>query len=582
MNEIILLKSGEIALKGLNRSTFEDIMAKNARRRLQPLGEFKIWHAQSTTYVQPLAEGVDMDEAVRRLQTVFGIVAVTKSCVVEKDFSVICPAAAEYFAPQLSAARTFKVEAKRSDKSFPMKSPEISRELGGYLLSRFHHLKVKVEQPEITITVEIREQGAYIHANQLPGAGGIPVGTGGRAMLLLSGGIDSPVAGYMMAKRGLELAAVHFASPPYTSDRARQKALDLAQELTPYTGRIRLFVVPFTKLQELLRERCPEDYFTILMRRYMMRVAEQIALREGCGALITGESLGQVASQTMQAIGCTDLACRLPVLRPCIGMDKEEIVRISRKIETFETSILPYEDCCTVFTPRHPKTKPTVAAVEAIEAEMAIPEELVAEAAEQAGDQGAGVAHFIDIDADGVRCLRMLAAGAHSQAEAGLVEQDVAHDQRDDRNDHEPVELKLTHTDDEEILLLNVGDLGGDVAAAGGGSVHRLDRDGSGGSGQNVHGRAGDRLVSVEVDCRDRQKQGIDHARQSAGQNGRKDHDRAADGNRDKLHRQSAAEGADDHDAFQTDVHDAGTFRKAAAEGHQQQNRGKNQGVLKQ
>ena len=384
MKEIILLKSGEIALKGLNRSTFEDIMAKNARRRLQPLGEFKIWHAQSTTYVQPLTEGVDMDEAVRRLQTVFGIVAVTKSCVVEKDFSVICPAAAEYFAPQLSAARTFKVEAKRSDKSFPMKSPEISRELGGYLLSRFHHLKVKVEQPEITITVEIREQGAYIHADQLPGAGGIPVGTGGRAMLLLSGGIDSPVAGYMMAKRGLEIAAVHFASPPYTSDRARQKVLDLAQELTPYTGRIRLFVVPFTRLQELLRERCPEDYFTILMRRYMMRVAERIALREDCGALITGESLGQVASQTMQAIGCTDLACKLPVLRPCIGMDKEEIVRISRKIETFETSILPYEDCCTVFTPRHPKTKPTVAAVEAIEAEMAIPEELVAEAAEQA------------------------------------------------------------------------------------------------------------------------------------------------------------------------------------------------------
>ena len=291
MKEIILLKSGEIALKGLNRSTFEDIMAKNARRRLQPLGEFKIWHAQSTTYVQPLTEGVDMDEAVRRLQTVFGIVAVTKSCVVEKDFSVICPAAAEYFAEQLTAARTFKVEAKRSDKAFPMKSPEISRELGGYLLSRFHHLKVKVEQPEITITVEIREQGAYIHANQLPGAGGIPVGTGG---------------------------------------------------------------------------------------------GERIALREDCGALITGESLGQVASQTMQAIGCTDLACKLPVLRPCIGMDKEEIIRISRKIETFETSILPYEDCCTVFTPRHPKTKPTVAAVEAIEAEMAIPEELVAEAAEQA------------------------------------------------------------------------------------------------------------------------------------------------------------------------------------------------------
>lgn len=384
MKEIILLKSGEIALKGLNRSTFEDVMAKNARRRLQPLGEFKLWHAQSTTYVEPLTEGVDMEEAVRRLQTVFGVVAVTKSCVVEKDFAVICPAAAEYFADRLRQARTFKVEAKRSDKSFSMKSPEISRELGGYLLSRFHHLRVKVEQPDITITVEIREQGAYLHADQLPGAGGIPVGTGGRALLLLSGGIDSPVAGYMMAKRGLEIAAVHFASPPYTSDRARQKVLDLAEKLTPYTGRIRLFVVPFTALQETLRDRCPEDYFTLLMRRYMMRVAERIARREDCGALITGESLGQVASQTMQAIGCTDLATALPVLRPCIGMDKEEIIRVSRRIDTFETSILPYEDCCTVFTPRHPKTKPTVAAVEAIEAEMAIDPAMVQQAADDA------------------------------------------------------------------------------------------------------------------------------------------------------------------------------------------------------
>ena len=384
MKEIILVKCGEIALKGLNRSGFEDRLVKNCKRRLENLGEFKFRKAQSTVYIEPQSENIDLDEAVCRLQKVFGIVALTRACVAEKDWNDITEKAKEYLADVLPFVKTFKVEAKRSDKSFPMQSPEISRELGGYLLSRFHHLKVKVEQPEITITVEIREQGAYIHADQLPGAGGIPVGTGGRAMLLLSGGIDSPVAGYMMAKRGLEIAAVHFASPPYTSDRARQKVLDLAQELTPYTGRIRLFVVPFTKLQELLRERCPEDYFTILMRRYMMRVAEMIALREGCGALVTGESLGQVASQTMQAIGCTDLACRLPVLRPCIGMDKEEIVRLSRKIETFETSILPYEDCCTVFTPRHPKTKPTVAAVEAIEAEMAIPAELVQQAADEA------------------------------------------------------------------------------------------------------------------------------------------------------------------------------------------------------
>ena len=384
MREVIMGYQGEMSLKGLNRNQFESAMMKILRYRLKTVGKFRVYCTQSTFYMEPEEEDIDMDLAFDRVKTVFGLAALSRAVVCEKDFDTICQTAEDYLGDSLHGIRTFKVEAKRSDKAFPMKSPEISRELGGYLLSRFHHLKVKVEQPEITITVEIREQGAYIHANQLPGAGGIPVGTGGRALLLLSGGIDSPVAGYMMAKRGLEIAAVHFASPPYTSDRARQKVLDLAQELTPYTGRIRLFVVPFTKLQELLRERCPEDYFTILMRRYMMRVAERIALREDCGALITGESLGQVASQTMQAIGCTDLACRLPVLRPCIGMDKEEIVRISRKIETFETSILPYEDCCTVFTPRHPKTKPTVAAVEAIEAEMAIPEELVAEAAEQA------------------------------------------------------------------------------------------------------------------------------------------------------------------------------------------------------
>ena len=384
MKEIILLKSGEIALKGLNKHTFEEAMMKNIRRRLSPLGEFKIWSAQSTTYVQPLSDEMDVEEAVTRLQTVFGVAALTRSCVVEKDYDAIRTAAIPYFTALLQNTRTFKVQAKRSDKAFPMKSPEICRELGGDLLAHFHHLKVDVENPEVTITVEVREQNAYLHADQLPGAGGIPVGTGGRALLLLSGGIDSPVAGYMMAKRGLEIDAIHFASPPYTSDRARQKVLDLAQKMTPYTGRIRLFVVPFTTLQEQLRDRCPEDFFTILMRRYMMRVAELVARRENCGALITGESLGQVASQTMQAIGCTDIATQLPVLRPCIGMDKEEIIAISRKIDTFETSILPYEDCCTVFTPRHPKTKPQPETVEAIEQEMAIDAALVQKAAEEA------------------------------------------------------------------------------------------------------------------------------------------------------------------------------------------------------
>ena len=370
MNEIILLKSGEIALKGLNRSTFEDIMAKNARRRLQPLGEFKIWHAQSTTYVQPLTEGVDMDEAVRRLQTVFGIVAVTKSCVVEKDFSVICPAAAEYFAPQLSAARTFKVEAKRSDKSFPMKSPELCRELGAYLLGKHPHLRVNVHEPQLEIMVEIRDKGAYIHGPKVEAAGGLPVGTSGRALNLLSGGIDSPVAAYCMARRGLALHHIHFASPPYTSLRAKLKVRALARELAEYTGNCQLFVVPYTKPQEYIRDNAPDVLFTVLMRRSMLRIAKLVADQSEMEALITGESLAQVASQTMQAIACTDAAQNLPILRPLIGMDKTEIIAISRKIGTFDTSIEPYEDCCTIFTPSHPKTKPSLAEIEAAEAGM--------------------------------------------------------------------------------------------------------------------------------------------------------------------------------------------------------------------
>ena len=384
MKELILLKCGEIALKGLNRHTFEAVMMKNMRRRLEDLGQFRIWTSQSTIYVEPQDEDIDISMAVERLQTVFGIVALCRAAVVPKDFEEIRQAAVEYLAPQLRAARTFKVNAKRSDKAFPMKSPEICRELGAVLLRRFPHLKVNVENPQVTVTVEIRETAAYIHVDQLPGAGGIPVGTGGKAALLLSGGIDSPVAGYMMAKRGLEICAVHFASPPYTSDRARQKVITLAEKLLPYTGRIRLFIVPFTHIQEIIRDRCPEEFFTLVMRRVMMRIAEIIALREKCGGLITGESVGQVASQTLQAIGCTDVATTLPILRPAIGMDKEEIVTIARKIGTFDTSILPYEDCCTVFTPRHPKTKPKLAAVAAVEAEMALEEDLILQAADNA------------------------------------------------------------------------------------------------------------------------------------------------------------------------------------------------------
>ena len=358
MKEIILLKAGEIALKGLNRSVFEDRLAKNCKFRLKHLGRFQITRAQSTMYCEPLDEDIDIDEAVETLQTVFGFSKMSRACVVEKDMDAIKVAAAEYLEPVLRDCRTFKVEAKRSDKAFPLKSPAICAEVGGYLLSRFPHLRVDVHQPDFTVYVEIRDKNAYIHGPQLDGAGGMPVGSSGRAMLLISGGIDSPVAGYMMAKRGLELQAVHFAAPPYTSEYARQKVITLCREVGRYAGRIKLHVVGFTHVQEQIRDLCPEEYFTIIMRRYMMKIAERIAREEGCGALVTGESVAQVASQTLYALGCTDVAAELPVLRPVIGMDKNEIIAVARRIGTFETSILPYEDCCTVFTPRHPRTRP--------------------------------------------------------------------------------------------------------------------------------------------------------------------------------------------------------------------------------
>ena len=358
MKEIILLKAGEIALKGLNRSVFEDRLAKNCKFRLKHLGRFQITRAQSTMYCEPLDEDIDIDEAVETLQTVFGFSKMSRACVVEKDMDAIKAAAAEYLEPVLRDCRTFKVEAKRSDKASPLKSPAICAEVGGYLLSRFPHLRVDVHQPDFTVYVEIRDKNAYIHGPQLDGAGGMPVGSSGRAMLLISGGIDSPVAGHMMAKRGLELQAVHFAAPPYTSEYARQKVITLCREVGRYAGRIKLHVVGFTHVQEQIRDLCPEEYFTIIMRRYMMKIAERIAREEGCGALVTGESVAQVASQTLYALGCTDVAAELPVLRPVIGMDKNEIIAVARRIGTFETSILPYEDCCTVFTPRHPRTRP--------------------------------------------------------------------------------------------------------------------------------------------------------------------------------------------------------------------------------
>ena len=382
MKEIILCKYGEIALKGLNKSTFESMMMKSIRRRLKKFGEINITRAQSTVYVEPVDENIDVDEVVDRLSKIFGIIKLCRCCVVEKTMDAILNDSIEYIREDMEAARTFKVDAKRSDKKFPFKSPDICNELGGKLLETFPHLSVDVHKPDVTVTVEVREKYAFIHAGKLDGAGGIPVGSSGKAMLLLSGGIDSPVAGYMMSKRGAVIDAIHFEAPPYTSERAKQKVEKLAKKMTEYCGDIAFYCVPFTEIQETLRDKCPEELFTILMRRLMMEIAQRIAAREGCQALITGESLGQVASQTMYAMVCTDAVCRIPVVRPCVGLDKTEIIDISRKIDTFETSILPYEDCCTVFTPKHPKTRPELGAVEAAQARVDW-EELIQKAVSQ-------------------------------------------------------------------------------------------------------------------------------------------------------------------------------------------------------
>lgn len=368
MKEIILLKNGELALKGLNRHTFENQLVKNMKQRLHDLGKIRYVQSQSTIMVEPIDERVDLDEAFRRLKKIFGIAGLSRCAAVEKDMAAILPAACEYLRDELLFAKTFKVEAKRSDKKFPFNSPQICMELGGVILENYPHLKVDVHNPDLIVNVEVRDHYAYIHGNQHKGAGGMPVGSAGQAAILISGGIDSPVAAWMMAKRGLRLYAIHFASPPYTSQRAEMKVHSLLRQVSKYSGDIPLCVVPFTHIQEKIKDNCPEDLFTIIMRRFMMRCAEKIAKDQGCGALITGESVGQVASQTMQAIACTEAVVEeLPLFRPLIGMDKDEVIEISRKIDTFETSILPYEDCCTVFTPKHPRTRPQLHVVEEAE-----------------------------------------------------------------------------------------------------------------------------------------------------------------------------------------------------------------------
>ena len=365
MKEILLLKLGEIVLKGLNRKNFEDTLMRTLRRRLARLGDFRVRAAQSTIYVEPQNDDADMDEAEDCVAHVFGVAAYSRACTAEKELEKIKTAAADYLADTLGSARTFKVEAKRSDKKFPYNSPQICDEVGGFLLERYPHLTVNVHEPDVIVTVEVRDFAAYVRAGLVRGAGGIPVGTGGKACVLISGGIDSPVAAYMMAKRGLELMAVHFASPPYTSERAEEKVVELLERVAKFSGRLKMYTVPFTRIQEEIRDKCNDDYFTLIMRRFMMQIAQRLAADKGAQALITGESLGQVASQTIGAIGCTDAVCTMPVFRPLLGMDKEEIIGIARRIDTFDISIQPYEDCCTVFTPKHPRTKPVIEKVAA-------------------------------------------------------------------------------------------------------------------------------------------------------------------------------------------------------------------------
>ena len=360
IEEVILCKFGEVVLKGANRQNFESALVKELRRRATPYGIFKIYFKQSTVYVEPQDEFCDMDGMYEAAKKVFGIVGVNRAAVCEKNMESIKALAREYLPEKLEGKRTFKVEGKRSDKRFPLTSIEISKEVGGVILSEVRGIKVDVKNPEVTVTVEVRDEHAYIRAGQEAGAGGLPIRSSGRGLLLLSGGIDSPVAGCMMAKRGMEIEALHFESFPYTSERAREKVMQLADEMCEFCGKMHVHVISLTHIQEELRDNCQEDYFTILLRIFMMRLAERCARQYKCHALITGESLGQVASQTLAAIEVTDSVVNLPVFRPCIGLDKNEIIIQARHYGTFETSILPFEDCCTVFTPRHPKTQPRI------------------------------------------------------------------------------------------------------------------------------------------------------------------------------------------------------------------------------
>ena len=380
-NEMFLLKLGEVVLKGLNRRSFEDRLLSNTRRRMKSCGNFNIYMRQSTIYVEPKDEDCDLEAAYQACQQIFGVVAVARAVPCEKSVEAIVATAKEYLAGEFAQAKTFKVESKRADKHFHLNSIQISQAVGGELAEAFPNVSVDVHKPDLTVYVEIREKFAYVHAPSVPGAGGLPIGTGGHAVSLLSGGLDSPVASWMIARRGVQLEMVHFVSPPYTSQQAQDKVIELARLLTASCGRMIVHIIPFTEIQEEIRKNCPEEFFTLIMRRFMMRLAEAVAKKAGAKALVTGESLGQVASQTMLSLGVTEAVTTMPVLRPLIGMDKVEIIRLARRIGTYDTSILPYEDCCTVFTPRHPCTRPVLADIEAAESVLDV-ESLVNKALE--------------------------------------------------------------------------------------------------------------------------------------------------------------------------------------------------------
>lgn len=381
MNEVLIIKYGEIILKGLNRPVFEDRLFKIIRRRLKDLGEFKITKFQAAVYIEAKDDCFDYDEAVERLKKVFGILYICRAKKCEKEMEAVKTQALLSYEEAYSEGKTFKIEVKRQDKRFPHKSPEIQKMVGDAIFEKHYKTaKVDVKNPDISVMVEIREEGAYVYAKREKGPGGLPVGINGKCALMLSGGIDSPVAGYMIAKRGVELIGVHFHSYPYTSERAKEKVITLAKKLSEYAGRIELFVVPFTDIQLMINEKAENDMLVLLMRRYMMRIAERIAEENGAKAIVTGESLGQVASQTIESMTVTNEVVSMPVFRPLIGMDKEEITLISRKIDTFETSIQPYEDCCTVFVPKHPKTKPRVSEIREEELKLSDMDKLLEEA----------------------------------------------------------------------------------------------------------------------------------------------------------------------------------------------------------